>query len=172
MGVYPRPSSHFPSQYHESLLPSPPSCLGITSTCTSRSSEASGGTEAARNMPTSPSSLLVKEEPCDVDAVLIEWELSEERAAESQEQPGSPCPDQQSPHGKHDSPGVWTQNSAHLFPNYYVYFEKHLMLYPTSLSSRRTSGEQRGSDTERKNSSKSCWVSNLCRRSTEVRRRL
>ncbi|XP_043974246.1 uncharacterized protein LOC122831817 [Gambusia affinis] len=104
LGVYPRPSSHFPSQYHESLLPSPPSCLGITSTCTSRSSEASGGTEAARNMPTSPSSLLVKEEPCDVDAVLIEWELSEERAAESQEQPGSPCPDQQSPHGKHDSP--------------------------------------------------------------------
>ncbi|XP_007570609.1 uncharacterized protein LOC103150802 [Poecilia formosa] len=104
LGVYPRPSSHFPSQYHETLLPSPPSYLGITSTCTSRSSEASGGTEAARNLPTSPSSLVVKEEPCDVDAVLIEWELSEERAAESQEQPGSPCLDQQSSDGKHHSP--------------------------------------------------------------------
>ncbi|KAM4735576.1 uncharacterized protein FYW61_006028 [Anableps anableps] len=104
LGVYPRPSSHFPSQYHESILPSPPSCLGLNSTCTSRSSEASGVTEGARNLPTSPSSLVVKEEPCDVDAVLIEWELSEERAAEAQQRAASPGPDQQSPDGKHDSP--------------------------------------------------------------------
>ncbi|KAM4568642.1 uncharacterized protein V3H82_012759 isoform 2-T2 [Fundulus diaphanus] len=97
LGVYAPPASLFSSRYQESILPSSPSCLGVTSTCTSRSSEASGVTEAARNLPTSPSSLVVKEEPCDVDAVLIEWELSEERAAESEERAGSPCPNEQNP---------------------------------------------------------------------------
>ncbi|XP_021164071.2 uncharacterized protein LOC105939766 isoform X2 [Fundulus heteroclitus] len=97
LGVYAPPASLFSSRYQESILPSSPSCLGVTSTCTSRSSEASGLTEAARNLPTSPSSLVVKEEPCDVDAVLIEWELSEERAAESEERAGSPCPNEQNP---------------------------------------------------------------------------
>ncbi|XP_038137068.1 uncharacterized protein LOC119780900 [Cyprinodon tularosa] len=97
LGIYARPSSHFPSHYNESIVPSSPSCLGMNSTCTSGSSETSGIAEALRNQPPTPSSLAVKEEPCDVDAVLIEWELSEERAAEALEQAGAPCPNEQSP---------------------------------------------------------------------------
>ncbi|KAK5620359.1 hypothetical protein CRENBAI_025147 [Crenichthys baileyi] len=103
LSVYAQPSSHFPSQYHGSILRSSPSCLGLNSSCTPCSSEASGVTEDSRNLPTSPSSLVVKEEPSDVDAVLIEWELSEERAADAQEQAGSPCLNEQSSDVKHNS---------------------------------------------------------------------
>lgn len=101
LGVY-APPSHFPSQYHESILPSPPSCLGMNSA--TMSSASSGVTEVGRNLLTSPSSLAVKEEPCDVEAVLIQWELSEEKAAGAQERVGSPRPDLQSPDVKQNSP--------------------------------------------------------------------
>ncbi|XP_008299780.1 uncharacterized protein LOC103372035 [Stegastes partitus] len=97
LGLFARPSSHVSSQSHGSAPPSSPSRVGLDQTCTSRSSEASGSTEAARNIPTSPGSLVVKEEPCDIDTVLIKWEMSEERFAEHQESADGPCQDKQSP---------------------------------------------------------------------------
>ncbi|XP_076594144.1 uncharacterized protein LOC143325127 isoform X1 [Chaetodon auriga] len=97
LGLFARPPSHVSSQSHESALPSSPSRMGLDQSCTSRSSESSGGSEAARNPPTSPSSLVVKEEPCDIDTVLIKWEMSEERFGEHQESTGSPCQDKESP---------------------------------------------------------------------------
>lgn len=97
LGLFARPPSHVSSQSHESALPSSPSRMGLDQSCTSHSSESSGGSEAARNPPTSPSSLVVKEEPCDIDTVLIKWEMSEERFGEHQESTGSPCQDKESP---------------------------------------------------------------------------
>ncbi|XP_047453894.1 uncharacterized protein LOC125015893 [Mugil cephalus] len=99
LGLFARPASHLSSQSHESALPSSPSRMGLDQTSsTSRSSEASCVTEAARNMPTSPSGLVVKEEPCDVD--LIKWEMSEERAAEHQDSGSSPRQDRDGASGK------------------------------------------------------------------------
>ncbi|GAA6217291.1 uncharacterized protein LOC108899528 [Lates japonicus] len=100
LGLFARPPSHVSSQSHESALPSSPSRMCLDQTFTSHSSETSGVSEAARNLPTSPSSLVVKEEPCDVDTVLIKWEMSEERFGEHQESTGSPCQDRESPSGK------------------------------------------------------------------------
>lgn len=96
LGLFARPPSHVSSQSHESAPLSSPSRVGLDQTCPSHSSEASGSTEAARNIPTSPSSLVVKEEPCDIDTVLIKWEMSEERFTERQESAGGPCQDNQS----------------------------------------------------------------------------
>ncbi|KAM7421435.1 hypothetical protein PAMA_015528 [Pampus argenteus] len=84
LGLFARPHSHVSSQSQESALPSSPSRMGADQTCTSQSSEASGVLEAVRNLPASPSSsnsssnIIIKEEPCDIDAVLIKWEMSEE----------------------------------------------------------------------------------------------
>uniref|UniRef100_A0A1A8J0R6 Uncharacterized protein n=1 Tax=Nothobranchius kuhntae TaxID=321403 RepID=A0A1A8J0R6_NOTKU len=96
LGVFARPPSHVSSQSHESVLLSSPSQLGLDPTYTSRSSEASGVTEAARHLTTPPSSLVVKEEPCEVDAVLVKWEMSEERVAEPQERADVLCQDDSS----------------------------------------------------------------------------
>ncbi|XP_051261869.1 uncharacterized protein LOC127366709 [Dicentrarchus labrax] len=96
LGLFARPPSHVSSQSHESALPSSPSRIGLEQTCTSHSSESSGVSEAARNLPTSPSSLVVKEEPYDIDTVLIKWEMSEERFGEHQESTGSPYQDKES----------------------------------------------------------------------------
>lgn len=97
VGLFARPPSHVSSQSHESALPSSPSRMGLDQSCTSHSSESSGGSESARNPPTSPCSLVVKEEPCDIDTVLIKWEMSEERFGAHQESSGSPCQDKESP---------------------------------------------------------------------------
>lgn len=97
LGLFARPPSHVSSQSHESALPSSPSRMGLDQSCTSHSSESSGVPETARNLPTSPSSLVIKEEPCDIDTVLIKWEMSEERFGEHQESSGSPCQDNESP---------------------------------------------------------------------------
>lgn len=97
LDLFARPPSHVSSQSHESVLPSSPSRMGLEQSCTSHSSECSGVSEAARNPPTSPSSLVIKEEPCDIDTVLIKWEMSEERLGEHQESKGSPCQDKESP---------------------------------------------------------------------------
>uniref|UniRef100_UPI0037E7002A uncharacterized protein n=1 Tax=Semicossyphus pulcher TaxID=241346 RepID=UPI0037E7002A len=97
-GLFARPPSHVSSQSHESALPSSPSRLGVDQTCTSRSSESSGVSDAARNLLTSPSSsVVVKEEPCDMDTVLIKWELSEERFMEGPESTSSLCQDIENP---------------------------------------------------------------------------
>ncbi|XP_044214460.1 uncharacterized protein LOC122986966 isoform X1 [Thunnus albacares] len=85
LGLFARPHSHVSSQSQESALPSSPSRMGLDQTCTSHSSETSGVSEVVRNLPKSPSSIVVKEEPCDVDTVLIKWEMSEERFGEHQE---------------------------------------------------------------------------------------
>lgn len=97
VGLFARPPSHVSSQSPESALPSSPSRMGLNQTCTSCSSEASGVSETARNLPTSPSSLIVKEEPYDMDTVMIKWEMSEERFGEQQETRGSPCQDKVDP---------------------------------------------------------------------------
>lgn len=71
--------------------------MGLDQTSTSHASESSGASEAARNLPTSPSGLVVKEEPCDIDTVMIKWEMSEERFEEHQESTASPCQDKEGP---------------------------------------------------------------------------
>ncbi|XP_039663112.1 uncharacterized protein LOC120563091 [Perca fluviatilis] len=95
-GLFARPPSHVSSQSHESALPSSPSRMALE-TCTSHSSVSSGVSEAARNQSTSPSSLVIKEEPCDIDTVLIKWEMSEERFGEHPESTCSPCQEKESP---------------------------------------------------------------------------
>ncbi|KAF3839545.1 hypothetical protein F7725_018262 [Dissostichus mawsoni] len=97
VGLFARPPSHVSSQSHESALPSSPSRVGLDQSCTSHSSETSGVFDEARNLPTSPSSLVIKEEPCDIDTVLIKWEMSDERFEEHQESTGSLCHDNESP---------------------------------------------------------------------------
>lgn len=95
LGLFARPRSHVSSRSHGSAPPSSPSRMCLDQACTPHSSEASGVSEAARNPPASPSSLVVKEEPCDIDAVLIKWEMSEERFGKHQECTGSPCRDEE-----------------------------------------------------------------------------
>ncbi|XP_029360641.1 uncharacterized protein LOC115045209 [Echeneis naucrates] len=97
LDLFARSPSHVSSQSHESAIPSSPSKLCLDQACTSHSSETSGGSETARNLPPSPSSLVVKEEPCDIDTVLIKWEMSEERIREQQESTDSPHLDRESP---------------------------------------------------------------------------
>nr|XP_020480696.1 uncharacterized protein LOC109974701 isoform X2 [Monopterus albus] len=96
LGVFGRPSSRVSSQSHESALPLSPSRTGLDQACASHSSETSGISEAARNLPTSPSSL-VKEEPYDMDTIMIKWEMSEERLGEHQENTGDSCLDKEGP---------------------------------------------------------------------------
>ncbi|XP_068426279.1 uncharacterized protein [Clinocottus analis] len=91
LGLFARPSSHVSSQSHESALPSSPSRMGLDQ------SGISSDSDEARNLPMSPSSLVIKEEPCDIDTVLIKWEMSEERFGEHPESVGSPCQDKESP---------------------------------------------------------------------------
>ena len=62
--------------------------------------------DEARNLPTSPSSLVIKEEPCDIDTVLINWEISDERFEEHQESTGSQCHDNESPNEKGKVPFI------------------------------------------------------------------
>ncbi|XP_071763281.1 uncharacterized protein LOC139917944 [Centroberyx gerrardi] len=97
LGLFARPPSHFSSQSHESAPPSSPSRTGLDRTCTSHSSEVSGVSEGTRNLPASPGNLIVKEEPCDIDTVLIKWEMSEQRFEDCQESAGAPCQDEPSP---------------------------------------------------------------------------
>lgn len=97
VGLFARPPSHVSSQSHESALPSSPSRMGLDQSCTSHFSESSAASETAKNLPQSPSGIVVKEEPCEIDAVLIKWEMSEERFGEHQESTGSPCQDKESP---------------------------------------------------------------------------
>ncbi|TNN40142.1 hypothetical protein EYF80_049701 [Liparis tanakae] len=88
LGLFARPPSHVSSQSHESaLLPSSPSQMGLDR---SGVSDSSGASEDAGNLPRSPGGgLVIKEEPCDMDTVLIKWEMSEERFRDLQESPGS-----------------------------------------------------------------------------------
>ncbi|XP_034385126.1 uncharacterized protein LOC117728354 [Cyclopterus lumpus] len=97
VGLFARPPSHASSQSHESALRSSPSRMGLDRSGISHCSDSSGASEEARNLPMSPSSLVIKEEPCDIDTVLIKWEMSEERFRELQESPGSPCQDFENP---------------------------------------------------------------------------
>ncbi|KAG8009835.1 hypothetical protein GBF38_013885 [Nibea albiflora] len=97
LGLFARPPSHISSQSLESALPSSPSRMGPDQSCTSHISESSGVSETANNLPQSPSGIVVKEEPCEMDTVLIKWEMSEERFGEHQESTGSLCQDNESP---------------------------------------------------------------------------
>ncbi|KAM9310331.1 uncharacterized protein KZ484_026224 [Pholidichthys leucotaenia] len=88
LGVFARPPSHISSISHESALPSSPGRMLPDQTCTSHSSEGSGVTEPGRNPPTSPGSLAVKEEPCEMDTIMIKWEMSDETFSEHQDSTG------------------------------------------------------------------------------------
>lgn len=85
LGLSARPSSHVSTQSHESTLRFSPIGLGLDQSSTVHSSECSGVSDAARNLPTSPSSIVVKEEPCDTDTVFIKWGMTEERISEGPE---------------------------------------------------------------------------------------
>ncbi|KAM6994561.1 uncharacterized protein LKV04_006924 [Tautogolabrus adspersus] len=98
LGLFARPASHVSSQSHESTLLSSHSGTVLDQTCTSHSSESSGVSDAARNLPTPPSSsVVIKEEPCDIDTVLIKWEMNEERIVDAGETTSSPCQEKESP---------------------------------------------------------------------------
>lgn len=73
-----------------------PSRLGSDQGGTPGSSESSSFSEATRNLPISPSDLVVKEEPCDMATVFIKWEMSEEGLGEAQESTVT-SPDKESP---------------------------------------------------------------------------
>lgn len=90
-------TTHSSSQSHESSLPMSPSRLGSDQGGTPGSSESSSFSEATRNLPISPSSLVVKEEPCDMATVFIKWEMSEEGLGEAQESTVTSHPDKESP---------------------------------------------------------------------------
>lgn len=74
--------------------------MGPDQSGTPHSSESSSVSEATMNLPTSPSSLVVKEEPCDMATVFIKWEMSEEGLGEHQESVGAPCQERESPSEK------------------------------------------------------------------------
>lgn len=127
LGLFARPPSHVSAQSHESAFPSSPNQMGLDQSCVSHSSDSSGVSEAARNLPTSPSSLVIKEEPCDIDTVLIKWEMSEERFAEHQESTGSLYPDKESPGIKNNIERITLEEEPHAGPGgYYDPHEEHL----------------------------------------------
>lgn len=80
-----RPSLRISFQSSESLLPLSPSRRALRQSGTSRSSESLRTPDAAVNVPTSPSSSVVKEEPCDIDKVFIQWEISQQESEHQQE---------------------------------------------------------------------------------------
>lgn len=84
VGLFARPPSHVSLQSLDAVLPSSPGRMGLDQTFTPHAIEASGVSEADINTPTSPSDIIIKDEPCDIDAVLIKWEMSEERFGEHQ----------------------------------------------------------------------------------------
>lgn len=100
VALFARPSSHISSQSHESSLPLSPSRMGLELSGTPRSSESSSASEVTVNVPTSPSSCVVKEEPCDMSAVFIGWEMSEEGSVHHQEGADMPSQDNRIPSEK------------------------------------------------------------------------
>ncbi|XP_060905905.1 uncharacterized protein LOC132983565 [Labrus mixtus] len=115
LGLFARPASHVSSQSHESALLSSPSGTGPDQTCTSHSSESPGVSDAGRNLPTSPSSsgLVIKEEPCDIDTVLIKWEMNEERIMDGGETTSSLCQEKESPSAKKQLENRGLREKAH-----------------------------------------------------------
>ncbi|KAK5862056.1 hypothetical protein PBY51_017488 [Eleginops maclovinus] len=97
LGIFARPPLHLSSQSHESAVPSSPCRVGLEPSFTPQPSASSGLFDAARNLPTSPNSFVIKEEPCDIDTVLIKWEMSEENFEEHQASTGSPAQDNEGP---------------------------------------------------------------------------
>ncbi|KAM4600863.1 uncharacterized protein ACJ7VT_020742 isoform 2-T2 [Polymixia lowei] len=95
--LFARPPSRVSSQSHKSAPPLSPNTTGLEQTFTSASSEASGVSDGTRNLSTSPSSLTVKEEPSDIDTVLIKWEMSEQSFSEHPASIGTSCEDNDSP---------------------------------------------------------------------------
>ncbi|KAI3360597.1 hypothetical protein L3Q82_002465 [Scortum barcoo] len=101
LGFFARPPSHVSSQSRDSAPLSSPSRSGPDQSSNSFGSESSGPSEAAKNLPGSPpSALAIKEEPCEVDTVLIKWEMSEEKIGEHLGSTASSCPDKESPSEK------------------------------------------------------------------------
>ncbi|XP_054637474.1 uncharacterized protein LOC129184943 [Dunckerocampus dactyliophorus] len=94
LGLFASPPSHVPPQSQEAsaALPfAPVSQLGPDPDL----ADHSGASEDSRKSPSpSSSGVAVKEEPCDIDSVLIKWEMSEERFREHQERDSSLCWDE------------------------------------------------------------------------------
>lgn len=80
-----RPSLYISFQSNESSIPLSPSRRALRQSGTSRSSEPLRTPDAVVNVPTSPSSSVVKEEPCDIDKVFIQWEISQQESQHQQE---------------------------------------------------------------------------------------
>ncbi|KAM8869248.1 uncharacterized protein AB9W97_016694 isoform 2-T2 [Spinachia spinachia] len=92
--LFANPSSHVSPEIHPSA---PPSSRARTDRpCISLSSNSSDASEAVGTLPMSPGSFVIKEEPCDIDPVLIKLEMSEERFEELHESAGHPCQDNDS----------------------------------------------------------------------------
>lgn len=83
--LFERPSLRISFQSNESSLPLSPSRRALRQSGPSRPPEPFRTPEAVANVPTSPSSSVVKEEPCDIDQVFIQWEISQQEPEAQQE---------------------------------------------------------------------------------------
>nr|XP_057910057.1 uncharacterized protein LOC131105685 [Doryrhamphus excisus] len=94
LGLFANPPSHVPplSQEASASLPFAPVSRLVPEL---DSADPSGVSEDSRKSPSASSSgVAVKEEPCDIDSVLIKWEMSEERFREHQERDSGLCWDE------------------------------------------------------------------------------
>ncbi|XP_056142977.1 uncharacterized protein LOC130118557 [Lampris incognitus] len=88
-----------PSQISQSHMPAPsssPPNSGTEQTCTSHSSQTSVVSNSTINCAPSPKRM-VKEEPCDIDSVLINWEVSEQRFEDHPESISASCGEKDGP---------------------------------------------------------------------------
>lgn len=85
VALFERPSLRISLQSSGSSVPLSPSRRGFRQSGTPHSSESLSTSDAAVNVPVSPSSSAVKEEPCDIDKVFIQWEISQQESERHQE---------------------------------------------------------------------------------------
>ncbi|TNN02141.1 hypothetical protein fugu_009628 [Takifugu bimaculatus] len=83
--LFERPSLQISLQSNESSVQLSPSRRGLRQSGTPHSTESFSMSDAAVNVPTSPSSSAVKEEPCEIDKVFIQWEISQQESERHQE---------------------------------------------------------------------------------------
>ncbi|KAM8826213.1 uncharacterized protein ACB058_019592 [Synchiropus picturatus] len=86
-GSFARPPSHVSSHSQESAPSLSPNRLVLERSCTPHMSENLYLQEPVSNLTSSPSNVIIKEEPCD--AVLIKWEMTDERLGDHQEAAGT-----------------------------------------------------------------------------------
>ncbi|XP_037308925.2 uncharacterized protein LOC119197070 isoform X1 [Pungitius pungitius] len=125
LGLFAKPPSQVSPQIHLSAPTS--SRARADRSCIPLSSNSSDVSEAVGNLPMSPGGFVIKEEPCDIDPVLIKLEMSDERFEELREGAGHPCEDNEgaSAHenvensrtldeDRHAEPGGYGHHDVHL----------------------------------------------------------